>query len=94
MRVSGSSGGQQSISGFTAGKTYTLTASGRLGNADGSILYVTVCGTGFSQSLSFTSNAYTTKTLTFTAPANINWMQVQTWKGSGAMGFLDEISVR
>ena len=94
MRVLGNTGGQQSLSGFTPGRTYTLTASGRLATADGSTLSVTVCGDGFSQSLSFTTKTYTTKTLTFTAPANITWMQVQTWKAPGTTGYVDEISVR
>ena len=94
LRVLGNSGGQISLTGFTKGKTYTFTASGRLFSADGSNLYITITGNGFSQSLAFTTNSYATKQLTFTAPADLNWLQVQTWKTPGAMGYVDNISVR
>lgn len=94
LRVSPSSGGQANITGFVSNRSYTFSAHARIATADGSTQVVTVKGSNFQYDLTFNTTTYTRKSVTFTVPTNSTWMQVTVWKNSGAIGYVDDISLQ
>ncbi len=86
----------QSISGWSAGASYTLRASARL-SASSDTVWVGVKGGGgqnFDQALSFNTTEFQSKSLSITLPAGTSWVQIYVWKNDGtrALATVDDIS--
>ncbi len=83
---------QRAPSGWQAGATYKLTASGRVTSGT---VRVGFKGNGFDQSVTFSTTDYETKEIVVTVPAGATWTQVYVSRATGSgYGYVDDIVLR
>jgi hypothetical protein len=82
---------QQTLSGWTAGSTYSFSAWGKAAASGNAVRVALKTNAGDLHTLDFTSTSYTQQTATVTLPSGTSWVQVYVTNRTSGTGYADNI---